>query len=121
MRRRSFRRLKAASPAHFHHYVYVVLLDSSAAKERALLRANPERDPTKPCVYVGMSGLPPEERFARHKEGIQAAKWVRLYGLRLLPELYVHFNPMPFEAAVEMERGLAEDLRAQGFTVAGGH
>jgi hypothetical protein len=121
MRRRSFRRLKCASPARFHHHVYVVLLDGRAAKELALRRANPNRNPAKPCVYVGMSGLPPEERFARHKEGIQAAKWVQLYGVRLLPEMYAHFNPMPFEAAVEMERGLAEDLRAQGFTVAGGH
>lgn len=121
MRRRSFRRLKSASPARFHHHVYVVLLDAKAAEILALRRANPKRDPAKPCVYVGMSGLPPEERFERHKEGIQAAKWVQRYGVRLLPELYAHFNPMPFEAAVEMELDLAEDLRAQGYTVAGGH
>ena len=86
-----------------------------------MLLANPRRDPKKPCVYVGMSGLDPQERFIRHKQGIQSAKWVERYGLRLLPELYAHFNPMPFEAAVELERDLAEDLRAQGFTVAGGH
>jgi hypothetical protein len=28
---------------------------------------------------------------------------------------------MPFEAAQVMERDLAEDLRSQGYTVAGGH
>lgn len=38
-----------------------------------------------------------------------------------MPEMYEMYNPMPFEAAVEMERDLAEDLREQGFTVAGGH
>ena len=121
MKRRSFRKLRRAAGAEFHHHVYVVLLDSKACQERSLLRANPKRDPQKPCVYVGMSGLKPAERFARHKEGIQSAKWVKRYGMRLLPELYAHLNPMPFEAAVALERDLAEDLRAQGFTVAGGH
>jgi hypothetical protein len=28
---------------------------------------------------------------------------------------------MPFEAAAEMERDLAEDLRRAGYTVTGGH
>jgi hypothetical protein len=45
---------------------------------------------------------------------------VRKYGLRLMPELYEHLNPMPFEAAAQMEIELAEDLRAKGYTVAGG-
>jgi len=45
----------------------------------------------------------------------------RGYGLRLLPELYAHLNPMPYEAAVKMEVDLAEDLRRAGFTVTGGH
>jgi hypothetical protein len=36
-------------------------------------------------------------------------------------ELYEHLNPMPFEAAVQMELELAEDLRAAGYTVTGGH
>jgi hypothetical protein len=38
----------------------------------------------------------------------------------LLPELYRHLNPMPFEAAAQMEKDLAEDLRAEGYTVTGG-
>jgi len=28
---------------------------------------------------------------------------------------------MPYEAAMQMERDLAEDLRNQGYTVTGGH
>jgi hypothetical protein len=43
------------------------------------------------------------------------------YGLRLLPELYEHLNPMPYEAAAQMEKGLADDLRQAGYTVTGGH
>lgn len=121
MRRRTFRQIKAASPAGHHHNVYVVLLAPGVARLREVRAANPKRNPKLPCVYVGMSGLAPEERFKNHKQGIKAAKVVRLYGVRLMPELYEVFNPMPFEAALQMESELAEDLRAQGYTVAGGH
>jgi hypothetical protein len=67
-----------------------------------------------------MTGLTPEEHFANHKAGIKAAAVVKRYGLRLFPELFMHLNPMPFEAAVAMEKDLAEDLRRAGFTVTGG-
>lgn len=121
MRRRTFRQIRHQGEAAHHHHVYVVLLDDRAAKLREVRAANPRRDPAKPCVYVGMSGLTPEERLANHKAGIKAAAIVKRYGLRLLPELFACYNPMPFDAAVEMERELADDLRAQGYTVTGGH
>jgi len=101
--------------------VYVVLLEPAVANVRSVRAANPNRDPAKPCVYVGMTGLPPAERFANHKQGIKSASVVRRFGIRLLPELYEHLNPMPFEAAVVMERDLASDLRREGYTVMGGH
>lgn len=68
-----------------------------------------------------MTGLTPEDRFANHRAGIKDASVVRRYGIRLLPELYAHLNPMPFEAAVQMEKDLAEDLRRAGYTVTGGY
>jgi hypothetical protein len=68
-----------------------------------------------------MSGLTPEERSANHNAGTKAASMVKRYGPRLLPELQEHLNPMPFEAAVEMEMDLAEDLRRAGHTVTVGH
>lgn len=120
MRRRTFRKIKAASASAHHHSVYVVLLAPAAAKIPAVLAANPARNPLRPCVYVGMTGLTPEHRFRNHKAGLKAARIVQRHGLRLLPELYEIFNPMPFEAALVMERELAEDLRAQGYTVTGG-
>ena len=52
-----------ASAEKFHHNVYVILLDAKVARHPTILRINPKRDPAKPCVYVGMSGLPPEHRF----------------------------------------------------------
>ncbi|MGA1237721.1 MAG: hypothetical protein ACO34E_12750 [Limisphaerales bacterium] len=121
MLRRSLKRCRASVSAGHHHHVYVVLLESRVAQFRRVRAENPGRDPEKPCVYVGMSGLDPEERFANHKRGEKASSFVKNYGIRLLPELYAHLNPMPFEAAVEMERDLAEDLRREGYTVTGGH
>jgi hypothetical protein len=45
-----------------------------------------------------MTGLDPDLRFDRHKAGIQA-KPVRVrVRLRLLPQLYEVYNPMPYEA-----------------------
>lgn len=121
MKRRTFRQLRSKTAPEHHHNVYVVLLDAAAGRLRSVRAANPRRDPTKPCVYVGMTGLSPAERFANHRQGLKAASVVQRYGLRLLPELYAHLNPMPFEAAVRMEQDLAEDLRRAGYTVTGGH
>ena len=94
--------------------MYVVLLDEGVAKHPSISRLNPTRDPLKPCVYVGMTGLPVDHRFENHKNGYKSAWVVKKYGARLMPELYEHLDPMPFEGAVQMEIGLAEDLRAQG-------
>ena len=90
-------------------------------KIRKVQKLNPNRDPKKPCVYVGMTGLAVEERFENHKRGIKASSFVKRFGLRLMPELYEHLNPMPFEAAAQMECDLTEDLRKAGYTVVGGH
>ena len=46
---------------------------------------------------------------------------VKKYAEGLMPELYEYLNPMPYDAAVQMEKDLAEDLRNQGYTVTGGH
>jgi len=91
-----------------HHSVYVVYL------------RNPNGD-GKAGYYVGMTGLSPEQRFANHKDGIKSARVVRKHGVRLVPRLYAHLNPMPYAKAVEMEGMLAESLRKRGFVVYGGH
>jgi hypothetical protein len=104
----------------FHHNVYVILLQEIVVRHPSILRLNPNRDPAKPCVYVGMTGLPVEHRFENHKNGYKSSWVVKRYGVRLMPELYEHFNPMPFEAAAQMEGDLAEDLRREGYTVTGG-
>ncbi|MRS12838.1 MAG: hypothetical protein EG823_07175 [Actinobacteria bacterium] len=100
-----------------HHCVYVVELDSSVREDRSFANANPDCSPDLPCLYVGLTGLTPEERFARHKAGVQHSRIVKRFGLRLLPQMYEHLNPMPYDAAAQMEAELADELRAEGYGV----
>ena len=63
-----------------------------------------------------MTGLTPEESFKKHKKGERANSFVEHCGIRLLPKsLYVYANPMPYEAAREMD--LAIGLREEGYEV----
>jgi predicted GIY-YIG superfamily endonuclease len=91
-----------------HHHVYVVYL------------RNPKGD-GKAGYYVGMTGLSPEQRFSNHKKGYKAARIVKRCGERLVPRLYAHLNPMPYDKAKDMEAMLADSLRKRGFLVYGGH
>ena len=99
---------KEAPEKTFHHSVYVILLDPAVLQHPSILRSNPKRAPAKPCVYVGMTGLLVQDRFENHKKGQKSAWVVKKYGLRLMPELYEYLNPMPFEAAAQMEKDLAK-------------
>lgn len=92
--------------SHDHHRVYVVRLDHPRSKGRL-------------AFYVGMTGLPIEERFANHKRGHQSASVVRKYGVELAREWYEDIPAMPYEEAVLAEPTLADDLRDLGYLVFG--
>ncbi len=64
-----------------------------------------------------MTGLNPDTRFDKHKAGIQSNRYVQRYGLRLLPNLYEVYNPMPYDGARDMEVELAISFREAGFGV----
>ena len=81
------------------------------------MKANPDYVLGMPCVYVGMTGLDPDLRFDKHKAGIQSNRYVRQFGLRLLPKLYEVYNPMPYDAARDMEVELGISLRESGYGV----
>jgi hypothetical protein len=103
-------------PAH-HYHVYVVELADAVWNEPRFRKANPVHRLGKPFVYVGMTGLDPDLRFDKHKAGIQANRFVTDYGVRLLPQLYAVYNPMPYQGAKEMEVELAIALREAGYGV----
>jgi predicted GIY-YIG superfamily endonuclease len=102
------RKKKNSSDRKLHHSVYVVYLRNPLGDGRA-------------GYYVGMTGLSPEERFENHKHGRKSAGVVRRFGVRLVPRLYRHLNPMTYEKAKAAEPALAGELRQRGFLVFGGH
>ncbi len=91
------------------HSVYVVLLRD-------------ERRPEPWGLYVGQTSRDPDLRFDQHKTGYKASGAARRFGVRLLPELTEHLNPMRQWEALDLEAALAEAFRAAGVPwVEGGH
>ena len=100
-----------------HYSVYVVELDPKVWNHARFRKANPGHDLAKLCVYVGMTGLPADERLANHLRGYKSNSYVTRYGVRLLPSLYRRLNPMTYDMARLTEVTLAEKLRAEGYAV----
>ena len=105
MRKRGKRRQQTNGMRH-HHRVYVVRLAHPRAKGRE-------------AFYVGMTGLPVEERFANHKLGFRSARVVHKYGVELAQEWYEDIPAMSYEEAALAEPTLADDLRDLGYLVFG--
>jgi len=98
--------------------VYVIELDPAVLQKKDFAEANPDRDPAKPCLYVGMTSKTPEERFRVHKsDSPKRSNKVHKYGIVLMPKLYKKFNPLTWADAVEKEKELAETLRKKGHAV----
>ena len=91
------------------HSVYVVLL------------YDPRRmDPFG--LYVGQTFRDPDLRFDQHKAGYKASSAARRFGVRLLPDLTAHLNPMRQWESLDLEAALAEAFHAAGVPwVEGGH
>lgn len=82
-------------------------------------------DPRRACrwgLYVGQTSRDPDLRFDQHKTGYKASRPVTRFGVRLMPELVDHLNPLRSWEALELEAALAEELvRAGVVWVEGGH
>jgi predicted GIY-YIG superfamily endonuclease len=91
------------------HSVYVVLLHDPRRREQWGL-------------YVGQTSRDPDWRFDQHKAGYKASGPVRRFGVRLLPAIVDHLNPMRGWESLELEAALADALRRAGVSWAeGGH
>ena len=97
--------------------VYVIRLNAAVVKNRPFRAANPGYVKGSPCVYVGATGLSPEERFANHKAGHKANWYAQTYGEALVPDVFLHLNPMTYQRALATEIALAEELRKEGYGV----
>jgi hypothetical protein len=100
-----------------HYSVYVIELSKDVLAEKRFVKCNPAYRVGKPCVYVGMTGLDPDLRFDKHKAGIQSNRYVQRFGLRLLPDLYEAYNPMPYALAQDTEIEVGIALREAGYGV----
>ena len=91
------------------HSVYVVLLHDPR-------RADPWG------LYVGQTSRDPDLRFDQHKTGYKASGAAKRFGVRLVPVLTEHLNPMRQWESLDLEAALAEAFRAAGVSwVEGGH
>ena len=97
--------------------IYVVELDRAVLKEAKFAHANPRYVAGKLCLYVGSTALTPEQRFANHRRGHKANRFVTRYGIRLRPDFYRHYPSMGRLEAELTEREAALELRAEGFGV----
>lgn len=92
------------------HSVYVILLN------------DPRRGLEPWGLYVGQTARDPDWRFDQHKRGYKASGAVRRFGVRLLPGLVAHLNPMRRWEALDLEAALADAFRQAGVSwVEGGH
>jgi predicted GIY-YIG superfamily endonuclease len=108
---RAARSLRATTrgEAGAKHSVYVILLHDPR-------RAQPWG------LYVGQTARDPDWRFDQHKSGYKASSAVRRFGVRLLPEMVAHLNPLRQWESIDLEAALADALRAAGIGwVEGGH
>lgn len=107
------------------HTVYVIELKRKVfSLDRRFRQANPQYNGVLECLYVGQTSKTPQERFAQHKSGYRNAKGQRLsaaivekYGLYLRPSLYQGIGPLSRAEALEVEEGLALELRRKGYAV----
>lgn len=105
--------------------VYVIELSRKVfTEDRKFREANPQYNGVLECLYVGQTSRTPQERFAQHKSGYRNAKGhklsseiVRKYGRYLRPSLYQDIGPLTRAEALEVEEGLALELRRKGYAV----
>lgn len=95
----------------------MIRLNDAVLNVQRFREANPSHKPGKPCYYVGMTGLSPEERFANHKTGHKDCPLVRDYGLHLARKKFKAIPILSHADALRKEVEYANLLRSQGYAV----
>jgi hypothetical protein len=97
--------------------IYVIRLDNAVLNVKWFREANPNHKPGKPCYYVGMTTLTPEERFSQHKAGYKDCILVRDHGLHLARKKFESIPRLSQANAKLKEVEYAEYLRSKGYAV----
>ena len=100
------------------YYLYVIELDKDVGKSAKFRKQNPNFRIGSRCFYVGQSARAPMLRLKQHKEGYKSNIFARRFGIKLVPELYEKYNPIPTRKdAEELEEYLANKLRKERYGV----
>ncbi len=93
-------------------------------EDRKFREANPQCNGVLECLCVGQTSKTPQKHFAQHKSGARTAKGhklssdiVRKYGRYLRPCIYQHISAISRREVLEVEQGLALELRRKGYAV----
>ena len=100
------------------YFIYVIELDPKVADLRKFRQKNPNYIKGNGCVYIGQTAKKPEIRFEQHKEGYKSNKYAKYYGVKLRPDIYNKYNPIPTRKdAEQLEEYLSNELRGKGIGV----
>ena len=100
------------------YFVYVIELDPKVADLRKFREKNPNYIKGNGCVYIGQTAKNPKLRFEQHKEGYKSNRYAKYYGVKLRPDIYDKYNPIPTRKdAEQLEEYLSKELRGKGIGV----
>ena len=100
------------------YFVYVIELDPKVADLRKFRKKNPNYIKGNGCVYIGQTAKNPKLRFEQHKEGYKSNRYAKYYGVKLRPDIYDKYNPIPTRKdAEQLEEYLSKELRGKGIGV----
>ena len=77
------------------YYIYVIELDKQVGKLVKFRKQSPQFLLGNRCFYVGQSVKKPSIRFRQHKAGYKSNTYAKRFGMRLIPEFYEKYNPIP--------------------------
>ena len=100
------------------YYIYVIELDKQVGKLVKFRKQSPKFLFGNRCFYVGQSAKKPTIRFRQHKDSYKSNTYVKQFGMRLVPEFYEKYNPIPTRKdAEEIEEYVAMKLRQERYGV----
>ena len=100
------------------YYLYVIELDKQVGKLKKFRKQNSNLILGSRCFYVGQSVRAPMLRFKQHKEGYKSNSFARNFGIKLVPDFYEKYNPIPTRKdAEDLEQYIADTLRKKGYGV----
>lgn len=93
--------------------VYKVPLGQAVWSDHKFSEANKSANRELTPYYIGSTGIPVNERFAKHKAGVKHNKYVHQYGKGVSQES----KHSTWDLAHAAEKALANKLRAEGHPI----